>query len=95
MKRKVERKKKSMVPLPGSNWRMADDQNKITDAPGSPADSRDKTKQVGWICPVCGNGCAPWLSICTCATTTGAITIPAPPAWSRIIYCGNRPLDAK
>jgi hypothetical protein len=23
--------------------------------------------QRGWICPVCGKGCAPWLTQCQCA----------------------------
>lgn len=25
---------------------------------------------TGWICPVCGRGCAPWLSTCPCTPTT-------------------------
>ena len=26
-------------------------------------------KIVGWICPVCGRGLSPWISVCPCKNT--------------------------
>lgn len=31
-------------------------------------------KQEGWICPVCGRGVAPWMSVCPCTSNSLEIT---------------------
>ena len=36
---------------------------------------QDSGKQEGWICPVCGRGVAPWLSVCPCQDEAGVINV--------------------
>lgn len=31
--------------------------------------SRPKGGAVGWVCPVCGRGLAPWTAACVCVST--------------------------
>ena len=32
--------------------------------------SSSPTKEVGWICPICGTGNAPWSRECSCNSNT-------------------------